>query len=189
MQFLLDLWLPILAAAVLVFVASAVFHMFLPIHRKDYGQLPDEDQVLDSMRSAGVGRGHYMFPYSSCMEDMQSDEMMAKLKAGPVGFLTVLEPGPLNMGKSLVQWFGFTIVISIFVAYLASLVYSEGADYMAVFRFTSTVAFLGYAMSYIQDSIWKGMKWSITAKFMIDGLVYALVTGGAFGWLWPEAVA
>jgi len=58
MEFLLDLWLSISAAAVLVFVASSVMHMLLPIHRNDYGQLPGEDQVLDAMRSAGVGRGH-----------------------------------------------------------------------------------------------------------------------------------
>jgi hypothetical protein len=186
MDFLLDLWLPILASAGLVFVASSVVHMFLPIHRNDYGQLPDEDQVLDAMRSAKLSRGHYMFPFASCMEEMQSDEMMAKQKSGPVGFMTVLDPGPLNMGKSLGQWFVFTVVVSVFVAYIASVSTVDGSE---IFRLTSTVAFLGYAMSYIQDSIWKGMKWSITAKFLLDGFIYALVTGATMAWLWPEAAA
>jgi hypothetical protein len=27
--------------------------------------------------------------------------------------------------------------------------------------------------------------WSVTAKNLFDGLLYALVTGGTFGWLWP----
>ena len=121
------------------------------------------------------------------MKEMQSDEMMAKLKSGPVGFLTVLEPGPLNMGKSLGQCFLYTLVISIFVAYTATLAGIDGSDYMQVFRFASTVAFLGYALSHVQDSIWKGMQWSITCKFLFDGLIYALVTGGVFGWLWPAA--
>lgn len=186
MEFFLDHWLPILASAVFVFLASSVLHMFLPIHRNDYGQLPEEDQVLDAMRAAKLSRGHYVFPYASCMEEMQSEEMQAKQKTGPVGFMTVLEPGPLNMGKSLGQWFVFTIVISVFVAYIASMSNIESGE---IFRMTSTVAFLGYAMSYIQDSIWKGMKWSITGKFMIDGIIYAVVTGATMAWLWPEAAA
>ncbi len=28
-------------------------------------------------------------------------------------------------------------------------------------------------------------KWSITGKFVIDGVWYGLVTGLTFGWLWP----
>ena len=46
----LALWLPILVAAVLVFVASSIIHMFLPYHRTDYGKVPDEDAVMDAMR-------------------------------------------------------------------------------------------------------------------------------------------
>jgi hypothetical protein len=30
------------------------------------------------------------------------------------------------------------------------------------------------------------MKWSATLKNMFDGLLYALVTAGTFGWLWPR---
>ena len=29
-------------------------------------------------------------------------------------------------------------------------------------------------------------RWSTTAKHTIDGLVYSLLTGGIFGWLWPS---
>ena len=28
--------------------------------------------------------------------------------------------------------------------------------------------------------------WSTTLKNVFDGLLYALVTAGAFGWLWPR---
>ena len=35
------------------------------------------------------------------------------------------------------------------------------------------------------ESIWKGQKWSITLKFVVDGVVYGIVTGVTFGWLWP----
>ena len=38
---LVDLWLPILLSAVLVFVASSILHMVIPIHRGDFGKLPE----------------------------------------------------------------------------------------------------------------------------------------------------
>jgi hypothetical protein len=46
------LWLPILLSAVIVFVVSSNIHMMLPIHKKDYRKLPEEDKVLDAMRAA-----------------------------------------------------------------------------------------------------------------------------------------
>ena len=54
-----------------------------------------------------------------------------------------------------------------------------------VFRLTGTVAFLGYSVALLQQSIWWGKSWSSTGKSVFDGLIYALVTAGAFGWLWP----
>ena len=36
-----SLWLPILLAAVLVFLASWLIHMLLPYHRTDVAKLPD----------------------------------------------------------------------------------------------------------------------------------------------------
>ncbi len=54
-----------------------------------------------------------------------------------------------------------------------------------VFRFAGTTAFLGYAAGEPIVSIWKGQPWGMTAKHVLDGLIYALLTGGVFGWLWP----
>src|SRR5215471_1004040 len=62
------LWLPILLSAVIIFVASSIMHMALPYHRSDYGKLPDEDKVRDALRSAGLQRGLYIFPYSTHKE-------------------------------------------------------------------------------------------------------------------------
>ena len=93
------------------------------------------------------------------------------------------------MGKNLVMWFLFSVVIGIFVAYIAGQGLDRGAAFMAVFRMTAAAAILGYAASAIVDSIWKWQKWSITIKFIFDGLVYGLVTAATFGWLWPDAAA
>jgi hypothetical protein len=183
-----DLWLPILLSAVFVFIASSVIHMVIPIHKSDYSKLPGEAAILEAMRGQGLKRGGYMFPCAGSLKEMTSPEMIAKLNEGPVGFMTVYPNGPMPMGKSLTQWFLFSIVISIFAAYVGTFCLARGADYMVVFRLTGTIAFLGYGVSNVTDSIWKGVSWGVTFKFVIDGLVYGLVTAGAFGWLWPAAV-
>ena len=46
-------------------------------------------------------------------------------------------------------------------------------------------AILGYAFSSVDESIWKGLSWNVTAKFVFDGVLYGLATGAAFAWLWP----
>ena len=89
------------------------------------------------------------------------------------------------MGKSLVQWFVFCLLVSVFAAYLTSRALGPTADYLAVFRFAGTTAFGGYALALIEDSIWYHRKWSTTWKNVFDGFIYALVTAGVFGWLWP----
>ncbi len=78
------LWLPILLSAVIVFVASSIIHMALPIHKSDYRKLPEEDRVLDAIRSAGVTPGRaYHFPYTTHKE-MKSPEAVERFKRGPV---------------------------------------------------------------------------------------------------------
>ena len=41
-----------------------------------------------------------------------------------------------------------------------------------------------YALGQWQDTIWYGRSVSTTLKITFDGLVYALLTAGFFGWLW-----
>ena len=180
------LWLPILLSAVIVFVASSIIHMAIPIHRNDYRKLPDEEKVLDVLRSTGVtpGRG-YIFPFCT-HKDMKSPEQIEKFKRGPVGLLTVRPSGAPAMGKFLGQWFVYCIVISIFTAYLTSRTRTPGAEYLEVFRVAGTFAFAAYSLAFIQDAIWKGENWGVTFKHVLDGLIYGLLTAGTFGWLWPK---
>lgn len=55
----LALWLPILLAAVIVFVVSSLLHMVLPFHKSDYGKLQNEVAVIEAMRKASVSPGDY----------------------------------------------------------------------------------------------------------------------------------
>ena len=138
---LIDLWLPILLSAVFVFIASSILHLMIPIHKGDYQKLPGEDEVLEQMRAQGVQPGSYMFPCAASMKDVGSPEMIEKCQLGPVGFLTVVPSGPPGMGKNLIQWFLYSVLISLVVAYVALLGLFRGATYATVFRVTGTVAF------------------------------------------------
>ena len=188
MAFLTELWLPILVSAVFVFIVSSVIHMALPIHKGDYKKVANEGAVLESMRASGIEAGSYGFPWAGSMKEMGEPEMVEKLKKGPVGWLTVLPPGGFNIGKSLVWWFAFSLIVGLLVAYVGWHGLGAGAGYLEVFQVTGTAAILGYAVGQFHDSIWKGQAWLTTAKFIFDGVVYGLVTAGTFGWLWPDAV-
>lgn len=183
---LTSLWLPILVSAVIVFLASWILHMLLPLHRSDYKKLPNEEAVLEAMRKAGVVPGNYAFPHCAGPKEMNSPETVEKFKKGPCGMLNVIPSGPPAMGKYLALWFLFCVVISVFAAYLAGRTLTDGAEYLAVFRVVGTVAFIGYGASQLSDSIWKGQAWGTTFKHIFDGLIYALLTAGVFGWLWPR---
>lgn len=186
MVYLPELWLPILLAAVLVFVGSSVIHAALPFHKNDYGKMPNEDDVLEAMHKAGVPPGDYLLPYAPSPKDMQAPDMVKKIERGPLAFATVLPPGMPTMGGQLGQWFAYCVVISLLTAYVAGRTLGSDADYMTVFRIAGTVAFIGYSGAHPAASIWYKRSWGTTARFVIDGLVYGLLTAGAFGWLWPR---
>ncbi len=180
------LWLPILLAAVIVFVASSILHMVLPLHKSDYRKLPQEDAVLDALRAGGVTPGRvYHFPYCT-HKDMKKPEAVEKFKRGPVGLLTIIPSGVPAMGKYLGSWFVYCVIVGIFVAYLSGRTLAPGTHYLQVFRVAGTTAFLGYGLAKIQDAIWKGETWGVTFKHLIDALLYGLLTAGTFGWLWPR---
>jgi hypothetical protein len=182
------LWLPILLSAVIVFFASFIMHMVLSYHKSDYRKLPDEDRVTDALRSAGVTRGPaYFFPYCK-FEEMKSAPVIEKFKRGPVGLLTVLPSGPPTMGKNMVQWFLYCVVISIFAAYLSGRTLAPATAFLPVFRVVGTAALLGYGAAHAQESIWSGRSWVVTLKHLFDSAIYALLTAGIFGWLWPKSL-
>lgn len=182
------LWLPIFLAGVAVFVASSFIHMVLPYHKKDFAQVPEEDGVMASLRGFAIPPGDYVLPNAGGdSEAMKSEEFKAKMVQGPLVVMTVMPPGTFTetMGRTLAAWFGFCLLVSLFVAYAGELALAPGADYMKVFRFTGTVAFGFYALGQWPRSIWYKSSWATTLKSTADSFVYGLVTAGVFGWLWP----
>jgi hypothetical protein len=181
MEFLVQLWVPILVSAAAVWVASSILHLVIPIHNNDYAGLPEEDAVLDAMRQQPLPPGEYAFPFSASMKELGEPEMIEKHKRGPVGFLTIQPNGPPGIGRNLALWFAYSIVISIFAAYITSFLTINSAR--EAFRLTGTVAVLSYAVTHIHNSIWKAQPWKTTAKYLFDGIVFGLLTGAVFAWL------
>ena len=183
---IMSLWIPILVSAVLVFIVSAIIHMVLPYHKKDWKKVEKEDELLDAFRKIGVAPGDYMAPCAGGYQAMKDPAFQEKMKRGPIVLMTVMSPHA-GMGKSLAQWFLYCVLVGIFAAYLTGRAFGPGSDYRTVFRFTGTTAFLGYSLALIQTSIWYHRSWGNTIRHLIDGLIYALLTGGVFGAMWPDA--
>jgi hypothetical protein len=183
---LTSLWAPILLGGVLVFVVSSIIHMVMTYHRSDYGMLPAEDDVMEALRRFKIPPGDYLIPCVGTPDRMRSPEFQEKMKRGPVAMMTMMENGPPSMRKPLAWWFVYTLVVGLFAGYIASRALAVGADYRDVFRFVGTVAFIGYSLALWQNTIWYKRSVSATAKSTFDGLIYALLTAGVFGWLWPR---
>ncbi len=180
------LLLPILLSAVVVFIVSSIIHMATPWHKSDCKKLPDDGKVLDALRPFNIQPGDYVLPQATSMEDMKSAGYAEKIKKGPVLVLTVRPNEMWNMGQTLGLWFLYSVVVGFFAAYIAGRALPEGAHYLQVFRFVGASAFMGYTFSLWQFSIWYGRSWKTTIKATLDGLLYALLTAGVFGWLWPR---
>lgn len=181
---IISLWLPIIVSAVVVFLASSVFHMVLKYHRSDFKGLDKEDQVMAALRDAGIPPGEYIMPHCEDPKDAGSPEFVAKCEQGPVAMLNIMEGG-YEMGKALAMWFVYCVAIGVFAAYITSRALGPGAHYLDVFRFAGAATFAGYSFALLQNSIWYKRSWATTAKHVFDGLVYACLTAGVFGWLWP----
>ena len=179
-----SLWLPILLSSVFVFVASSLFHMVFRYHSNDLRKLPDEGAVAEALRKLNIPAGEYILPHASGPKEMNSAEFQEKVRKGPGVILTIWPSGRPSMVTNLSQWFLYSIVVSIFSAYVAGRALGPDAEYLAVFRFVGVTAFACYAVGGWQDSIWFKRSWITTFKNTFDGLLYALLTAGTFGWLW-----
>jgi hypothetical protein len=180
------LWLPVLLSAVIVFIASSLMHMVLRYHNSDFRKLPAEDQVRAALGPLNLPPGDYIVPHGGGMEAMKDPAFLEKWRQGPALMMTVWPNRLPNMGRSLVLWFVYCLVVGVFAGYIAGRALGPGAHYLAVFRFAGATAFIGYTVALWQQCIWYGRSVATILKQTIDGLIYAFLTAGTFGWLWPR---
>ena len=186
MTSLASLWLPILLSAVFVFIASSVIHMALPWHKKDFRGVPKEQEVAAALRPFAIPPGDYMLPKPESMKQLRSPEYADRLAKGPVLMMTVMPNGMTAMGGLLGKWFVYLLVVALLAAGVASHVLPPGADSHSVFHVIGLTAFAGLALALWQMSIWYHRSMATTVRSTIDGLIYAIIMGATFGWLWPR---
>ena len=181
-----SLVVPIALSTVFVFIASSIIHMASPWHKSDYPRVPNEDRAREVLRALAIPPGDYMIPRPSSRADLRSPEFAAKIHTGPVMILTVMPNGPMPMLRNMGLWLLYCAAVSVFAGYIAGRALAPGAEYLEVFRFAGATAFIGYAVALWQMSIWYHRSWTTTLKATVDGFIYACLTAGTTGWLWPR---
>ncbi len=182
---MLQLWLPILLGGVFAWIASSIIHMVLKYHNHDYNELDNESDVSAALRKSHPSPGIYTLPHCSDMKQMGEPSVQQKFNDGPVAMISVFPNGLPPMGKLLILQFLYFVLGCTFIAYLASLVMPAGAEYMQVFHYVAPLGIATFGFANIPYSIWYGHPWAVTARFMLDAIIYALVVAGTFAWLWP----
>lgn len=199
MEFLTHLWLPILVSTILVFVASAILWMALPLHKKDYTAPPSEEGIVGALKAQTFAPGMYSFPWcTGGHKGMKDPDFQARFRAGPWALL-IIPSSPPNFPRSLGLWFLNNLVLTTLIAYAAHAALGDSAApaavqgalggagdhaYLRVFRVVGSIALVAHAGMAAHDSIWKGLSFRHSFVKCLDGLIYALLTAGVFGWLW-----
>lgn len=185
MEFLVDLWLPILLNGIVLFFASFIAWVVLPHHFGDKKKLPNEDALMDFIRSQNLPAGNYMFPYGTHKADQNTEEFMEKYAAGPRGLVDIYDmPSmPMNMVKTVI-FFLITSAIIGYITHVACPPGAEGNSFMKIFRMAGTVGILTHASSGVLNGIWFRKR---LFTDIIDGIVFGLILGLIFALLWPSA--
>jgi len=199
MDFLTHLWLPILLSAAGVWIASAVAWMAINHHAKDYRKLPNEEAFTNAVRGLNIPPGNYMFPHAGDdRKACRSPEFMEKWKKGPAGIMGIWQCDG-GMGGKMILTFLVYIVVSTLIAYLGWVTLPHenvavvggvtrtiaDASFSHVFRALGTAGVLAYAFAHLPNGIWFGQYPRAMMLCVIDGIVYGLITGAIFAWLWP----
>ncbi len=179
------LWMPVVATAILIFIASSLIHMVFKWHNSDYRKLANEDDVRAAVRAGSPAPGLYVLPHCADMKDMAGEAMQKKFIEGPVALLTVKQSGAPGMGKALLLWYVLNLVIAAIAACLALGAYPGHANAQPAAHLGAIVTFLAYFGGSVQMAIWMGKPWGSVAKDLLDCIIFAVITGCVFAWLWP----
>lgn len=186
MDFIGQLWQPILLATLLCFMMSAIVWMFGPHHKKEFKGPPNTDGIMDLLRQGNVEAGAYMFPFGDRANKAEFEASMKKFAEGPAGLMYIFPKGKMNMGKMMGQQIVFFLLVNVMLAFIGHRIGLDQRSYLHVFKTVGAIAFMTYAVGSAPESIWFGRPWKSYLLTGFDGVLYALVTAGTFGWLWPR---
>ena len=204
MDFLTHLWLPILVSGVCVWFASFIAWMAIGHHKRDRDAIPTppgEREFIDAITRMNIRPGNYGFPDFCQHDGLPRKERMEALKAlydkHPQGLLRVW--APTNMGANMLLTFLFYLVTSAVIGYLgwaalphgSSSVTIPGAEagrsmFWKAFQVLGTAGILAYCFASFPGDLWFQKKRRAMAMDWLDGIVFGLITGAIFAWLWPK---
>lgn len=179
---LASLILPIVLSTIALFFASFLSWMVLELHKKDWSPLAKEDEVMASLASFNLQVGSHMFPFAKTHADMKSEEFQKKYAAGPRGIITIMPQANMGvlLGLTVLYFFGCSFLLG----YLATIAFNKQApEFIEVFRFIFTAAFMTFVAAMISHSIW--FKARIVGH-LIESFAYAAITAAIFAALWPK---
>ena len=179
-----DLWLPILVATLAGFFLSFLMWAVLPHHMGDVKFSPDQDKLMDFVRTSKIEPGVYVFPNCAERKDYKQPENIDKFNAGPWGTLSVWASKP-NMVRNMALTVLYFFLVTLLVAYITGQARGPGSDFLAVFQIAATGAILAHVLGGAPGGIWFGKRPRYFLTDAIDGLVYALATGAIFAFMWP----
>ena len=92
-----------------------------------------------------------------------------------------------SMGRPLILWFLYVIVVSAMAGHIAYPRHDLTVDSRSIFHTVALTALLAYAGALWQQTIWFRKPWLTSLKSTFDGLIYAIVTGAIFVYFWPKS--
>ena len=183
MEFVLDLWLPILVGTVVLWFMSFFFWAMAPHHFGDKSKVEDEEGLMSFLKQANVSAGNYFFPYCGSAKEQSDKEYIQRYTNGPRGTLNVYEmPNmPSNMIRTILYFF-VTVFTIAYITHVACPPVEEASDFMKVFRIAGAIAVLTYATSGVLNRVWFTERmWT----HIVDGIAYGVVLGLIFAAFWP----
>lgn len=184
MEFLVDLWLPILVGTIVLWFLSFFAWAVSPHHFSDNRKLDDEDALMQLLEEKNVPPGNYLFPYAGNPKEQSDKEYVERYTSGPRGQLNVYAMPNMaaNMGLTIV-YFLVTVLTIGYITHVACPPGVEETSFMKVFRIAGTIGVLNYASSGILHRIWfKARIWT----GVVDGVVYGIVLGVIYAGFWPQ---
>lgn len=177
-----SLILPIVLSAFALFFASFLSWMVLQLHKKDWIKLDKEEEFLIAAGQCNIPVGSYMFPAAKSQAEMQSEAFQKKYDIGPRGVMTILPK--VNMGQNLGLTFLYFLAVSVGLAYLATIAFQPGADFLSVFRFVFTAGVMTFLAAMVQHSIWFRPR---IVGHVIESVAYAAIAAALIAAMWPAA--
>src|SRR5689334_10193722 len=133
-----SLVLPILAAAVAVFILSSVVQAVMPWHKKDFDNVPDDDAVINAIRQLNIPPGDYCVPSPRLPDGTRNPDFVEKWAAGPSLTMTVIPPSS-SMARYLGQWFAFTLLVAAIAGWVTCTIVERAYDRHAVFHYGAII--------------------------------------------------